>query len=182
MPDSLVIMRRWGAIAAWHGLRLVADVCHSLGTEYDGKKVGALTDCTVFSFHPVKHITTGEGGMVVTDNPDLAACMSRFRNHGISTDHLQREAIGTWQYEMVKLGYNYRITDFQCALGLSQFLQIPIFLERRRQIASLYNDAFSVSKTIRSIIVRPEMSAGHLYAVCLQGGVSRSLSDFRQNN
>ena len=168
------------AIADRNGLRLVADACHSLGAESDGKKVGTLADCTVFSFHPVKHITTGEGGMVVTEDAVLAASMRRFRNHGIATDHRQREAIGTWQYEMVELGYNYRITDFQSALGMSQLLKLPAFIERRRRIAGQYSEAFSGSPAIRPLAIRPEtVSAWHLYVVQLAGGIFREKA-FRQ--
>lgn len=157
-------------IAEAHNLWLVADACHSLGAEYGGKKVGTLADCTVFSFHPVKHITTGEGGMVVTASAELAGAMRRFRNHGISTDHRQREAQGTWQYEMVELGYNYRITDLQCALGLSQLRQLPGFIERRRHIARLYAEVLAGSDAIRPLAVRPEAaSAWHLYVVRLMG-------------
>lgn len=163
------------AITERHGLRLIADACHSLGAEEDGIKVGTLADMTVFSFHPVKHITTGEGGMVVTDNPDLAETMRRFRNHGISTDHRQREALGTWQYAMVELGYNYRITDFQCALGMSQLAKLPSFLERRRELARLYDQAFAPLQAIRPLAVRPRViSAWHLYVVRLQDASSRA--------
>lgn len=129
-------------IANRHGLYLIADACHALGAMYKGKKVGALADITVFSFHPVKHITTGEGGMVVTDKPDLAERMRRFRNHGIDADHQQRAEQGTWHYEMEDLGYNYRITDFQCALGISQLGKLDRWIDRRQYIAKCYIDAF----------------------------------------
>ncbi|MCK4818400.1 aminotransferase class I/II-fold pyridoxal phosphate-dependent enzyme, partial [bacterium] len=99
-------------IAKRHGTALVADGCHALGAEYKGKKVGTLADLTVFSFHPVKHITTGEGGMVTTDDPALAERIRIFRNHGITSDYHQREEQGSYFYEMVDLGYNYRLTDF----------------------------------------------------------------------
>ncbi len=162
------------SIAERHNLWLVADACHSLGAEYDAEKVGTLADCTIFSFHPVKHITTGEGGMVVSNNSELAANMSRFRNHGISTDHRQREAIGTWQYEMVELGYNYRISDFQCALGISQLAQLPAFIERRHHIARQYSEAFAASPSICPLAVRPKaVSAWHLYVVRLVGDIAR---------
>lgn len=162
------------AIADRHGLRVVADGCHSLGAEEKGKKVGTMADCTAFSFHPVKHITTGEGGMVVTDDGELAAIMRRFRNHGISTDHRQREALGTWQYEMVALGYNYRISDFQCALGASQLTKLPAFLDRRRRIAARYGEAFVGSAAIRPLALRPGVvSAWHLYVVRLAGALAR---------
>ncbi|MDP2105066.1 MAG: DegT/DnrJ/EryC1/StrS family aminotransferase, partial [Desulfobulbaceae bacterium] len=108
------------------------------------------------------------------DSPILAEAMRRFRNHGISTDHRQREAINTWQYEMTELGYNYRITDFQCALGLSQLTQLPTFLTRRRHIACQYNAAFTGSRSIHPLAVRPNAaSAWHLYVVRLTGGIDR---------
>jgi len=124
-----------------YNLRLVADGCHALGAEYKGKKVGAVADMTAFSFHPVKHITTGEGGMITTDNADYANRMRIFRNHGITTDHHQREKRGTWFYEMTDIGYNYRMTDFQCALGISQLRKLPKFLKRRHEIAARYDEA-----------------------------------------
>ena len=131
-------------IAAKHDLFLVADACHSLGAEYKGRKVGSLADLTVFSFHPVKHITTGEGGMITTDAPEFADRMRLFRNHGITRDpskFLNLQSPPSFYYEMADLGYNYRITDFQCALGISQLHKLPKFLERRREIAALYDEA-----------------------------------------
>ena len=96
------------SIADRRKLALVADACHALGGEYKGRKAGVLADVTVFSFHPVKHITTGEGGMVTTDDASLAEKMRRFRNHGITTTAAQREKAGGWFYEMADLGRNYR--------------------------------------------------------------------------
>jgi len=155
-------------LAQSHGLALVADACHSLGGSYKGKRVGTLADLTVFSFHPVKHITTGEGGMVVTDNPELAARMRRFRNHGIDTDHRQREASGTWAYQMVGLGYNYRLTDLQAALGTNQLAKLPGWLEKRRVLAAIYDAALAKVAAVRSIVVRPNNEhAYHLYVVRL---------------
>jgi len=101
-----------------HGLIVIEDACHALGAEYRGRRVGSVAHMTVFSFHPVKHLTTGEGGMVTTDNPVFAETLRRFRNHGISSDARQRQSAGQWQYEMVLLGFNYRLTDIACALGL----------------------------------------------------------------
>ena len=129
-------------IADKNNFVLMADACHALGAEYNGQKVGSLSDLSIFSFHPVKHITTGEGGMITTDNADYASRMRFFRNHGITTDHHQREKQGSWFYEMMDLGYNYRMTDFQCALGISQLKKLPKFLERRREIAAIYDEAF----------------------------------------
>ena len=129
------------AIADRHGLLLIADAAHSLGAEYKGRQVGTLADLTTFSFHPVKHVTTGEGGMVVTDKPELAERMRIFRNHGISTDARVRAEKGTWYYEMVDWGYNDRLTDIQCALGISQLRRLPRSLARRRTIAARYEEA-----------------------------------------
>src|SRR5262249_33719588 len=122
-------------LAERHGLIVIEDACHALGAEYQGKRVGSLADMSVFSFHPVKHITTGEGGMVTTDHADLAETLRRFRNHGISSDVHQRQASGSWYYEMVLLGFNYRLTDLACVLGMSQLERLDANLERRRCIA-----------------------------------------------
>ena len=155
-------------IAEKHGIYLIADACHALGAKYKDKMVGSLADMTIFSFHPVKHITTGEGGMVVTDNEELSARIRLFRNHGIATDYKQRDKQSTWFYEMSELGYNYRITDFQCALGLSQLKKLPKTLEIRRKIASRYDDVFASMPTIRPLALEKHvLHAYHLYVVKL---------------
>src|SRR5438105_14489076 len=110
-----------------------------------------MADLSVFSLHTVMHITTGEVGMVTTNYSELAARMRRFRNHGISTDHREREQQGTWFYEMVEIGFNYRITDFQCALGLQQLKKLPGWIERRREIAHQYDSAFADHEYIRPL-------------------------------
>ena len=125
-------------IAERTGAILIEDACHALGAEFQGKRVGGIADMTVFSFHPVKHLTTGEGGMVTTDNPHLAETLKRFRNHGISSEARDRQESGQWFYEMVLLGYNYRLTDIACALGLSQIGKLEANLARRREIAAQY--------------------------------------------
>lgn len=156
------------SIADRHGLILVADACHALGARYKGRPVGTLADLNVFSFHPVKHITTGEGGMITTDNPDFAERMRIFRNHGITTDYRQREKQESWFYEMVDLGYNYRITDIQCALGLSQLKKLPNWVKRRQEIAQEYDAAFAEFPAIQPLKVRADVShAYHLYVVRL---------------
>jgi perosamine synthetase len=153
-------------LARRRGLALVADACHALGGEYKGRPVGSLADLSTFSFHPVKHIATGEGGMVATDDPEKARRMRSFRNHGITTDHRQREATGSWFYEMADLGYNYRLTDLQCALGMSQLRKLPGWVSRRRRIAARYDAAFAGLPWLRPLAVRPEVShAYHLYVV-----------------
>lgn len=151
-----------------HGLILIADACHALGATYKNRKVGTLADMTVFSFHPVKHITTGEGGMVVTDNPDFAVKLRAFRNHGITADHRQREADGSWFYEMAELGYNYRLPDINCALGLSQLKKLDKFVARRRQIAALYDSAFADIPALFPLARRDDRNSSyHLYVVRL---------------
>jgi perosamine synthetase len=156
------------AIADRHHLILVADACHSLGAQYKGRKVGTLADLTAFSFHPVKHITTGEGGMVMTDNAEYADRIRRFRNHGITSDHRQRTKDGTWYYEMTDLGYNYRLTDFQCALGLSQLRKLPAWVSRRREIAAKYDRAFADTPGIRPLkALQDREHTYHLYVIRL---------------
>ena len=157
------------ALAERNGLALADDACHALGGRYKGRPVGSLADLSTFSLHPVKHITSGEGGMVTTDDPDLAKRMRLFRNHGITTDHRQREASGSWFYEMVDLGYNYRLTDFQCALGASQLGKLPVWVLRRREIAARYDAAFADAPGIRPLAVRPDAyHAYHLYVIRLE--------------
>jgi len=156
-------------ISSRRGLVLAADASHALGAEYKGRKTGSLADLNIFSFHPVKHLTTGEGGMVTTDNPEFAGRMRIFRNHGISTDHRQRAGKGTWFYAMEDLGYNYRITDFQCALGLSQLRRFPGWLERRREIAGCYDKAFSQLAAVEPLLRLDDRShAYHLYVIRLK--------------
>ncbi len=149
-----------------YGLILIADSCHSLGAEYKGGKCGSIADITLFSFHPVKHITTGEGGMAVTDKAEFADRMKRFRNHGINVDYKQREKMGSWYYEMTDLGYNYRMTDFQCALGLSQLKKLDGWVERRQQIAKRYDQAFADVEGVEPLSqLTDRTNAYHLYVV-----------------
>ena len=153
-------------IADRHGIKLIADACHSLGARYKGRPVGTLADLSVLSFHPVKHITSGEGGMVITDSLEFARSIQRFRNHGIDSDHRQRLSQGTWFYEMVNLGYNYRITDIQCALGKSQLRKLPGWLKRRREIAAYYDQALDTIPGLNRLRVSPEVThAYHLYVL-----------------
>jgi perosamine synthetase len=157
-----------GGLAQRHGLAVVADACHALGANDRGRPVGSLADLTVFSFHPVKHITTGEGGAVTTDDPALAQRLRAFRNHGITTDHHERDKQGSWYYEMVELGYNYRLTDFQAALGLSQLGKLSRFVERRQALAAAYDRALASRPMWQPVQTRPGVChAYHLYVVRL---------------
>ena len=164
-PAEMAAIRE---IAQKRGLVVIEDACHALGAEYRGRQVGTLADMTVFSLHPVKHITTGEGGMVVTDDPKLAETMRRFRNHGISSDARHRQSAGQWHYEMVLLGFNYRLTDIACALGLEQLKRLDTNLARRRAIAEEYVLAFRDMPGVIPPVVRPDVNpAWHLYPVRL---------------
>ena len=153
-------------VADRYDLMIVDDACHAIGGSFEGLTVGSLADLNTFSLHPVKHITTGEGGVITTDDAELAQRMRVFRNHGITSDHRQRAEQGSWFYEMVDLGYNYRITDFQCALGLSQLKKLPQWIVRRQEIAKMYDKAFCGIPSVSPLAVRPRVShAYHLYVL-----------------
>lgn len=137
------------AIYEWakqEGLYVIEDACHALGGSYLGQPIGSCTwsDLTIFSFHPVKHVAMGEGGAVCSNNVALANKIRLLRNHGITKDSTHFETNpGPWYYEMQDLGYNYRITEMQAALGVSQLKKLPSFIERRQKIAGMYRQAFS---------------------------------------
>lgn len=159
------------AISRRHSLPLVADACHALGGRYKGRSVGTLADLNTFSLHPAKHITTGEGGVITTNNSELAQRMRIFRNHGITTDHRQRAEQGSWFYEMVDLGYNYRLTDFQCALGFSQLQKLPGWVKRRQEIAQRYDAALAEIPAVIPLQTQPGVShVYHLYVIKLNLG------------
>lgn len=160
-------------IAQRHNLVLIEDAAHALGATYRGARIGSLADLTTFSLHPVKHVTAGEGGMVTTDKRNYAQKMKAFRNHGITTSAREREAKGAWFYEMTYLGYNYRLTDIQCALGMSQMTRLEAFLERRRQIAALYTRELADLPVTLPARVSDRESAWHLYVVRLDLGALR---------
>lgn len=170
-------MDRLKAIADKHGLVLIQDAAHSLGAAWDGRKVGGLADMTMFSFHPVKHITTGEGGMIVTDNEAYYRKLLRFRNHGMTRDRAELLADdGPWYYEMHDLGYNYRMTDIQAALGVSQLAKLDRFVARRREIAAQYDAAFAGLPYLTVPARHPKAaSSWHLYVLrwTLAEGVTR---------
>lgn len=154
-------------IAKEHNLIVIEDAAHALGAEYKGNKIGSMSDMTTFSFHPVKHITTAEGGMIMTNNKELFDKLILFRTHGITRDPklLSRDE-GSWYYEQIDLGYNYRITDIQCALGISQMRRLDDFVAKRREIAKRYDKAFSENPNI----VVPFQKEGcnnsyHLYVI-----------------
>lgn len=157
-------------IAKDHDLIVIEDAAHAIGAEYKNKKIGGLSDLTVFSFHPVKTITTGEGGMTLTNNKDYYEKLKIFRTHGITNDpEKMHEDEGGWYYEMHQLGYNYRITDFQCALGISQLKKLDYFVKKRREIVKRYNDAFSKLDEVTIPYEKREvLSSYHLYVIQLR--------------
>ena len=156
-------------IARRRGMIVIEDACHALGATYGRKRVGGIADMTVFSFHPVKHITTGEGGMVTTNDERLAETLRRFRNHGISSEARARQNAGQWHYEMVQLGFNYRLPDIVCALGLEQLKRLEANLARRREIAAVYTTALREIRGIVVPTVRSEANpAWHLYPIRLE--------------
>jgi UDP-4-amino-4,6-dideoxy-N-acetyl-beta-L-altrosamine transaminase len=158
------------ALADKYGLVVIEDAAHSLGATYKGRKVGTLADMTMFSFHPLKHVTTAEGGVIVTDNPDYCRKLEMFRSHGITKDpSLLQTNEGPWYYEMQELGYHYRMTDLHAALGLSQMSKLERFVQRRREIASIYNEAFADLPGIITPYQSPDTnSSWHLYMIQLE--------------
>lgn len=157
-------------IASKHNLIVIEDAAHALGAEYKDKKVGCCeySDMTILSFHPVKHITTGEGGMILTNRRDLYDKLVMFRTHGITRDRgkLLNKKNGPWFYEMQYLGFNYRINDIQCALGLSQMDKLDSFIKRRGEIARFYKEEFNGIKEIMCLDEKKyAVSSWHIFPV-----------------
>ncbi len=166
------------AIAQQHGTKVVADAAHSLGATYKGRKVGTLADATELSFHPVKPVTTAEGGAVLTDDPDMDKRAKLFRTHGITKapDEMaaDAEAEGPWFHEMQHLGFNYRLTDVQCALGTSQMTKLETFINRRQEIAERYTSALKDLSELLLPTERPDVRSGwHLYVIRVAGDAAR---------
>lgn len=156
-------------IAKKYELIVIEDAAHALGAKYDGRRIGSISDMTMFSFHPVKHITTGEGGIITTNNKLYYDKLIQFRNHGITRDKSKLgDYLGDWYYEMQFLGYNYRITDIQAALGISQLSKLDFFIRKRKEIIKKYNETFKEYSEI-TIPFQAEgtISSWHLYIIRL---------------
>ena len=153
-------------LADRHRLMLISDACHSLGGSLGARPVGSLADCTCFSLHPAKQITCGEGGVITSDDQEIAAKMKAFRNHGIGSNHRQRQREVTHRYTMEELGFNYRLTDIQSALGLSQLKKLARFTRRRNEVAQVYDDLLNASEFLQPLkTVDGVQHARHLYVV-----------------
>jgi perosamine synthetase len=170
-PADYDALRR---LAQKHNLALIADACHSPGATYKGRTAGTLADISCFSFHPVKHLTTCEGGMALTDSPEMAAHMRRFRNHGIDSDHRTREKNGAHAYDMRELGYNYRLPDVQCALGLAQLARLKVWVAARQRLAALYDQMLEGIEAAEPLKTHEDRShARHIYVIKLAEGINR---------
>ncbi|PDY48776.1 UDP-4-amino-4,6-dideoxy-N-acetyl-beta-L-altrosamine transaminase [Bacillus pseudomycoides] len=164
-----VELEKISKIAQEYNLTVIEDAAHALGSTYKKKKIGSISDMTMFSFHPVKHITTGEGGIITTNNEDYYQKLLQFRTHGITRNpNNLTENHGPWYYEMQFLGYNYRMTDIQAALGLSQLQKLDSFIAKRKQYVSMYNMAL---KDLPEVILPKQLdhvdSSWHLYIIQL---------------
>ncbi len=168
---SVADMPAIAELAKKHNLFVVEDACHALGSLYDEFSSGACdySDMAILSFHPVKHITTGEGGAILTNNTELYKKLLLLRSHGITRDNFELEPSSPCYNEMQMLGFNYRITDFQAALGLSQLNSIEDFIFRRRDIANFYGAVFSKINSITPLVVPENVySSYHLYPVLFE--------------
>lgn len=151
-----------------HGLIFIEDAAHSIGTKYNGKMVGSLADFTTFSFHPVKTITGGEGGAILTNSDEMYEKLLLYRTHAISHKGVDKEEKGFWYYDQYDLGYNYRLTDFQAALLINQLGKIDRFIKRRKEIAKAYDEAFADVPEIIPHTIIPESDTNyHLYVLRL---------------
>lgn len=176
-------MKEISALSKQYGFSIIEDASHAVGAEYDGKPVGACqySDITVFSFHPVKIITTGEGGMALTNQQHLADKMVRLRSHGIAQkpDQMISPPKGAWEYQQIELGHNYRMTNLQAALGLSQLKKLPEFIAKRRLIAKRYHELLAGLKVVRPTL--SEESSWHLYAVRFPADKRKAIFDAFRN-
>jgi len=161
-------------IAYENDLYLIEDASHAIGSEFNNKKIGNYADMTIFSFHPVKNMTTGEGGAVVTDNNEFNKSLKIFRNHGIDTDLHERQSKKGYMYDIKELGRNYRITDFQCALGISQLKKLDSFITKRNELANLYKKLLENVDFVETPSNWSNVkNSWHIYTILLKEGIDR---------
>ena len=167
-------MEKIGQLARKYGVHVVEDASHAIGGKYDGRPVGSCehSDITVFSFHPVKIVTTAEGGLATTNDAELAGRMELLRSHGITRDEAKMVGAseGGWYYQQIELGFNYRMTELQAALGLSQFNRLDEFVEKRNELAKSYQKEFSKVGIGFQHILECAYSAFHLFVIQLPNG------------
>jgi perosamine synthetase len=157
------------AICERAGVPLIEDACHAPGAMYKGRRIGNIADVSTFSFHPVKHLTTGEGGMVTCRDTELAARIRMLRNHGIASNFRQREQAGTWEYDVAELGFNYRLPEIACALGISQLRKVPAWVDARRRIADRYRELLEGLPVRLLTVPGDRVASWHLFPVLMEG-------------
>lgn len=171
-------MEAIGALARRYGAYVIEDAAHAVGARHGGSRIGdcRYSDIAIFSFHPVKIVTTGEGGMALTNDPQIAARLRLARSHGVTREpaEMTGQSHGPWYYEQVALGFNYRMTDLQAALGLSQMARIEDFIARRHEIAARYDRELAQLPLVLPARGDQNRSALHLYVVCLADGSAAS--------
>lgn len=183
-------MRRLSSLARRYGVKIVEDASHAIGASYEDQPVGCCTysDITVFSFHPVKIITSAEGGMALTNDAELAERMRRFRSHGVTRDPglMRGESDGPWYYQQLELGYNYRMTELQAALGLSQMDRLDAFVESRNSLADRYHTLLKDLPLTLPVCRENCRSSYHLYVIQLESQAedarTRFFNSLRSNN
>jgi len=175
-------MEAVGKLAHQYGIRLIEDASHAIGGQYQGHPVGSCqySDISIFSFHPVKIITSAEGGMALTNNDDLAIAMRRLRSHGIvsTPEEMTEPSHGPWYYQQISLGFNYRMTELQGALGLSQLTRLDEFVGKRNELARIYDDALEETSLKSLTPAKNCLSSYHLYIVLLPFNDAQKHKDF----
>ena len=179
-------MQAIGQLAQEFGFKVIEDASHAIGAEYHGEKVGncAYSDITVFSFHPVKIITTAEGGLATTNNPELANKMAQLRSHGITRnpDEMVGDSDGAWYYQQIDLGFNYRMTEMQAALGLSQLQRLDEFVARRQILAKQYDELLKDLPVTLPFRQPENRSALHLYPILLEAKHRKQIFDYLRSH
>jgi UDP-4-amino-4,6-dideoxy-N-acetyl-beta-L-altrosamine transaminase len=174
-------MQEISLLSKEYGFSIIEDAAHAIGGDYQNEKIGCCkySDITVFSFHPVKIITSGEGGALLTNNNFLSKKIQLYRSHGITRDsgQMKSQNIEPWYYEQIALGYNYRMTDLQAALGVSQLNSIDQFISKRAEIANFYDNSFSGSNAIPLKVKNDRSSSNHLYVLRVNDDLRRNLYD-----